>query len=144
MLLLMQDPDVALGEGDARPTHLGIALHQERQAVLERHISRVLHHLRVDLIDRGLEVGELHRVLERRRRRAGKLDGVVKTRDGALLVASWEASAILAGRPGEPFERLLSGVESPADIGYDRKRNRLLIPSFSKDALVLHDLDGSE
>ena len=75
---------------------------------------------------------------------AGKLDGVVKTRDGALLVASWEASAILAGRPGEPFERLLSGVESPADIGYDRKRNRLLIPSFSKDALVLHDLDGSE
>lgn len=72
----------------------------------------------------------------------GGLDGIVRTRDGRLLVSSWKAAAVYGGTPPSDFTPVLSGVASPADIGYDKKRNRLLVPLFEKDALVLHSLDG--
>lgn len=74
----------------------------------------------------------------------GGLDGIVRTRDGRLLVSSWKASAVYGGEPPGDFTPLLSGVTSPADIGYDKKRNRLLVPLFEKDALVVHSLDDGD
>lgn len=71
----------------------------------------------------------------------GGLDGIVRTRDGRLLVSSWKAATVYGGTPSGDFVPVLSGVTSPADIGYDKKRNRLLVPLFEKDALVLHSLD---
>jgi sugar lactone lactonase YvrE len=71
---------------------------------------------------------------------AGALDGLVRANDGRLLVSSWESSSVLAGVPGGEFVELLSGLESPADLGYDAKRDRLLVPLFKKDTVVLHDL----
>jgi hypothetical protein len=70
----------------------------------------------------------------------GSLDGIVKLGDGSVLVSSWEAKAIYHGRPGQEFKEVLSGIESPAGIGYDSKRNRVLIPLFTKDELQFHTL----
>jgi hypothetical protein len=74
---------------------------------------------------------------------AGKNDGIIVTDDGRFLVSSWEASAVLAGKPGEEFHPEISGVESPAAIGYDCTRNRVLIPSFTKNEVILHTLSAA-
>jgi len=73
----------------------------------------------------------------------GKNDGIIATKEGRILISSWEGSLVLAGKPGSEFVELVSGVEAPADIGYDSKRNRLLIPLFTKDSLVFHQLDAA-
>ena len=70
----------------------------------------------------------------------GGLDGIVKLNDGTLLVSSWEGQAIYRGRLGGTFEPLLSGLTSPADIGFDSKRNRVLIPSFQTDTVTIQPL----
>lgn len=71
---------------------------------------------------------------------SGQLDGLFVGRDGTFFVSSWAASAVYRGKPGEAFEVAVSDVASPADIGYDGKRNRLLIPLFQKNAVELHAL----
>jgi sugar lactone lactonase YvrE len=68
------------------------------------------------------------------------LDGVVVLDDGTLLVSSWEARAVLYGRPGEVFMPLFEDLRSPADIGYDGERRRLLIPLFEENAVMIRDL----
>jgi sugar lactone lactonase YvrE len=73
----------------------------------------------------------------------GKNDGLVAAKDGRMFVSSWEGKSILALRPGEEAVVELSGVESPADIGYDCKRGRLLVPLFTKDTVVFHDLSSA-
>lgn len=70
----------------------------------------------------------------------GELDGLVRLADGTFLVSSWAAKAVYQGRPGSGFEPIVSGVEAPADIGHDAKRNQLLIPLFQKNAVEIHPL----
>jgi hypothetical protein len=63
----------------------------------------------------------------------GGLDGILDT-GKAVLVSSWEKSTVYAAPTGGDtltFTPLVENVSSPADIGYDSKRNRLLIPRFS-------------
>lgn len=91
--------------------------------------------------------GELYFVTDKgKQERTQKLpkganDGVVQTKAGAVLVSSWEGSSVFTGAPGGEFTEMLSGLTSPADIGYDEKRNRLLVPLFQKDEVVFQDLD---
>ncbi|MFW6067847.1 MAG: SMP-30/gluconolactonase/LRE family protein [Myxococcota bacterium] len=66
----------------------------------------------------------------------GGLDGLVATGEGVLLVSSWEGSAIYAREDGEVTERF-SGLESPADIGFDAKRQRLLVPIFNGNQVTI-------
>ncbi len=68
------------------------------------------------------------------------LDGIVVQPKGKLLVSSWEARAVLQGRPGEVFEPLFEDLDSPADIGFDAERKRLLIPLFQADVVVIREL----
>lgn len=70
----------------------------------------------------------------------GQLDGLEMTAAGDFLISSWEGKAVYRGRPGGTFAPVIEDVESPADIGWDRKRQRVLIPVFTGDALVLHPL----
>ncbi|HEX9620763.1 MAG TPA: hypothetical protein VF989_11550 [Polyangiaceae bacterium] len=70
----------------------------------------------------------------------GGLDGLVRLSDGSFLVSSWEASTVYRGKPGGPFEAIVTDVASPADIGFDSSRGRLLIPLFQKDAMAMVDL----
>lgn len=72
----------------------------------------------------------------------GGLDGVVALDDGRFLVSSWKAKAIYQGRPGEEFEILLSDLNSPASIGFDSKRGRILVPKMLENQALIYDLSG--
>lgn len=71
----------------------------------------------------------------------GSLDGIVLLPDGRLLFSSWEKQSIYV-RPvaGGEIKVLKDGLKSPADIGYDSKRNRLLVPLFEDNKVVFVDL----
>lgn len=69
----------------------------------------------------------------------GALDGVVPLGD-SLLVSSWEGSAIYKGKLGGTFETVLTDQNSPADIGYDTKRGRVLVPHFLDSTVEAYDL----
>ncbi len=69
----------------------------------------------------------------------GSLDGVVALGD-SLLISSWEGSAIYKGKLGGTFEEVLSDQSSPADIGYDTKRGRVLVPHFLDSTVEAYDL----
>jgi len=69
-------------------------------------------------------------------------DGLVVTPDGSVYVTSWAGSAVLKGKPGGTFEPVIKDVKSPAGMGYDSKRNVLLIPLFQLDAIQLSTLPG--
>jgi sugar lactone lactonase YvrE len=70
----------------------------------------------------------------------GALDGIVILPGGDLLVASWEANAIYRGKPGGDFTAVIEDVKSPADIGYDVKRGRVLVPLFESDEVRVYDI----
>jgi hypothetical protein len=69
----------------------------------------------------------------------GMLDGVIALGD-SLLVTSWEGSAIYRGPLGGSFEKVLSDQKSPADIGYDTKRGRVLVPHFLEDTVEAYEI----
>jgi sugar lactone lactonase YvrE len=101
--------------------------------------------------DRGLVVvtnddsGEIYRMGERQEREdvtrvpGGALDGLLALGD-SLVVTSWGASAIFRGKLGGPFEVALDHVRSPADIGYDTKRRRLLVPLLLENTVAVYDM----
>lgn len=65
---------------------------------------------------------------------AGQLDGVVRLPGNRLAISSWGDSSIVSigmtSRDSTMAMLLVSGIPSPADIGFDTRRNRLLIPVF--------------
>lgn len=100
--------------------------------------------------DKGVVVvtfgsGEVYRLDDKGKKQdvskppTGALDGVVALGD-SLLVTSWEGSAIYKGPLGGTFEKVLSDQKSPADIGYDTKRGRVLVPHFLEDTVEAYDL----
>ncbi len=58
----------------------------------------------------------------------GGFDGV-ELADGMLYVSSWTDSTVSMYETGHEV-KVITGVGSPADIGYDAKRHRILIPVF--------------
>ena len=102
------------------------------------------------VVDNGVVVvtfgsGEVYRLDEKGKKQdvskppAGHLDGVVSLGD-SLLVSSWEASSVYKGKLGGTFEAVLTDQKSPADIGYDTKRGRLLVPHFLEDTVEVYEL----
>jgi hypothetical protein len=71
---------------------------------------------------------------------AGGLDGLLRLPDGSLAVTSWKSNAVYRIDPAGQVTTLVADAKSPAQIGYDAKRHRLLVPLFEKDAIALHDL----
>ncbi len=71
----------------------------------------------------------------------GQLDGLVQTNAGDYLMSSWGASALLRGKPGESFSVIADNLKAPADIGYDSKRNQVLIPLFMSNEVKILPLD---
>jgi sugar lactone lactonase YvrE len=69
----------------------------------------------------------------------GSLDGIVQTENG-LLISSWDAKAVLAQRPDGSVQPIVEKVASPADIGYDGKRKRVLIPVLTESVLRIEAL----
>jgi sugar lactone lactonase YvrE len=87
--------------------------------------------------------GEVYEITDQGEKKAsvkppkGQLDGVLARPNGELLVASWEGKAIYAGKPGGEWRTLLADIEAPADIGWDSKRNVLIVAQFTTNALTL-------
>jgi hypothetical protein len=69
------------------------------------------------------------------------LDGLVKLEDGRFLISSWGGSAIYALNTDHTFSVLADSLDSPADLGVDTKRNRLLIPLFKQNKVVILPLE---
>lgn len=70
----------------------------------------------------------------------GQLDGVERLPDGSFLVSSWAASAVYRMAGDGMAKPVVENVKAPADIGYDSKRNRVLIPQFMDNKVVIQAL----
>ncbi len=69
----------------------------------------------------------------------GSWDGVEILSDGRIIASTWADSSVDAVMDGK-IERLIGGVPSPADIGLDTKRNRVLIPVFQRNRVEVWQL----
>lgn len=69
----------------------------------------------------------------------GGLDGVEMLADGSLLISSWEGQAIYRLTNGV-YTTAVDSVASPADIGYDRKRQLVLIPVFTANQVRIQEV----
>jgi len=67
----------------------------------------------------------------------GGLDGLVETPDGRLLVTSWGGSAVYAVLPDGAVGFVAGDLPAPADLGYDRDRDVVMIPLFNDNAVVI-------
>lgn len=68
---------------------------------------------------------------------AGSLDGVVRRGDGTVLVSSWDAQAVYLVDASGTARVAVDSVEAPADIGYDARRDRVLIPLFTLNRIEI-------
>jgi hypothetical protein len=100
--------------------------------------------------DKGLLVGtggknELYRLDEKGVRQDvttvpdGEIDGIVVAGD-KLLLSSWKSASVYRGTLGGSFEAVVWGVSAPADIGFDSKRSRILVPRFMDNLVQVYDL----
>jgi len=68
----------------------------------------------------------------------GGFDGV-EIAGSRMLVSSWTDSTVSSYETGQEA-KVITGVPSPADIGYDGKRNRVLIPVFTGNRVEIWQL----
>jgi glucose/arabinose dehydrogenase len=69
----------------------------------------------------------------------GAFHGIVVLPNGSVIVSSHHDEGLHIGRAGE-LEPLFARKPTPAGIGFDRKRNRLIIPSLEGDWLEAWNL----
>jgi len=69
------------------------------------------------------------------------LDGVIVMDDG-LLISDWDTETVYLLRGNGSISAVVRNVTSPADIGIDRTRNRLLIPGLMTGQVLLAPLAG--
>lgn len=69
----------------------------------------------------------------------GTLDGIVLLGD-EIVVSSWDGGAVYRGKGGSDFKAVIEDLKSPADIGYDKKRGRVLVPLFTENEVRAYDL----
>lgn len=67
----------------------------------------------------------------------GGLDGLVRINDSQFAISSWGGSAIYLFNRDGSFSTLAESLDAPADLGVDSKRNRLLIPLFKQNKVVI-------
>lgn len=65
------------------------------------------------------------------------LDGIVSLEERGFLFSSWGDSTVYWIHSDGTVSPLIENVEAPADIGYDAIRNRVLIPLFRANELIL-------
>lgn len=81
------------------------------------------------------------RILRERTLPTGRIDGIVALPDGGLLVASQDGHAVYHVAPNNgAITQVAKDIEIPAAIGYDSRRNRLIVPQIKAASLTLVDL----
>lgn len=73
---------------------------------------------------------------------AGAGDGLEVLADGRAIYTSWADSSLSAFANGTSTT-LIKGFASPADIGYDTKRNRVAVPLFNDGRVVILQMPDS-
>lgn len=68
----------------------------------------------------------------------GSLDGVFVLNEDKVLISSWECQCVYAGPVKGPFEPAITDVQAPADIGWDSRRKKVLVPLFQDNAVVIY------
>jgi sugar lactone lactonase YvrE len=68
---------------------------------------------------------------------AGRLDGVLRLPSGEFFVSSWEAGRVYHVRPGGFIQVVAENLESPADVGFDTRRRRVLIPLLTENRIEI-------
>ncbi|MGH2373739.1 MAG: SMP-30/gluconolactonase/LRE family protein [bacterium] len=71
---------------------------------------------------------------------SGGLDGLQVLPGGGFLVSSWGGSAVYRVARDGMAKPVVENVKAPADIGYDGKRSRVLIPLFMDNKVVIQAL----
>lgn len=66
----------------------------------------------------------------------GSLDGLLMLDDGRLLLSSWEGSALYLLNKDMTYHLFADTLNAPADLGFDSKRQRVLVPLFKQNKLV--------
>ena len=72
----------------------------------------------------------------------GGLDGIVSDGRGGLLISSWQGECLyrLPDRTSSKVETAATGIVSPADLGFDGTRRRVLVPGFLSNMLHIYEL----
>lgn len=154
--MYVSDSGIKFGKDGVEPTGSDAIYKIGKKGVAEKLIAdkdQLGHPNGVLADDKGIWVvtfgtGELYRVGFDGKKEPGQklpqgsLDGIVKLPDGSLAISSWAASAVYHGTPGGTFDVLIKDVKSPADIGYDSKRNQVLVPLFLENAIEIQKLPG--
>lgn len=70
----------------------------------------------------------------------GSLDGLIRLSNGSFLVSSWDANGVYLVAPDGATRLIVGEIESPADIGYDSKRQLLLVPHLGDHKLSIHSM----
>lgn len=70
----------------------------------------------------------------------GAPSGIVGIPDGTFVIASEASGAVYRGYRDGPFQPVISGLEAPADVAYDTRRKRLLIPLVTGHSLAIFEL----
>ena len=66
------------------------------------------------------------------------LDGIEVLGDGTFVVSDFKGNKVCAVSPDRCGVATLAEVETPADIGLNRKLGLLVVPQFSKDRAVIY------
>jgi sugar lactone lactonase YvrE len=69
----------------------------------------------------------------------GQYDGIEVLADGRIVVTSWADSSVNVVT-GTTLTRIASGVNSPADIGVDTRRNTIAVPLFMDNRVALYNI----
>jgi sugar lactone lactonase YvrE len=67
----------------------------------------------------------------------GRVDGLRRLPDGAMVVTSWDAMSVYRARPGDSLRVLLTDVTSPAGVAVDTRHGRLAVTSMRNNAMYL-------
>ena len=68
------------------------------------------------------------------------MDGLLMLPNGDFLYSSWKDKTVYRMDSSGNTTAVASGLPSPADMGYDSKRNRALVPIFLENKLVFLSL----
>jgi hypothetical protein len=68
------------------------------------------------------------------------LDGFVSLEERGFLFSSWGDQAVYWIQAGGTISVLIEDVESPADMGFDAGRNRVLVPLFLSNRLLIREV----
>lgn len=81
-------------------------------------------------------------IKNRKKLKAGKLDGLIVGTGGGHLVSSWNGRHIVRIAPDGKTSVVLTDVRSPAAFDVDRKRGLLLVPEVRHDSVAVARLEN--